>query len=127
MALISVVELMFDADFVDPITVLRQQETVSDEGMGVITEVTYNAVASVQASSGDTLVALPDASRASSTYECITAFPLMAPSDETTNADIVIWRGMRFRVTSVAVFANFSNGAGHYEATMEMLPVRIHA
>jgi hypothetical protein len=31
---------------------------------------------------------------------------------------------MQFRVTSVAVFANFAWGAGHYEAMMEMLPLR---
>jgi hypothetical protein len=127
MANITVRELLLDADFVDPIVVLRQAETVGADGIAVVTPQRFDTVASVQASSGDDLITLPDASRASSIYECITDFPLLAPSDAVTNADIVIWRNMRFRVTSVAVFANFGNGAGHYEAMMEMLPVRVNA
>src|SRR5215831_416458 len=125
MANITVRELLLDADFVDPCIVVRQFETVGDDGMQQVHEVRYRILASLQASSGDSLLTLPDASRASSTYECITDFPLLAPTDLTTNADIVIWRGMRFRVTAVAVFANFAGGKGHYEATMEMLPVRV--
>lgn len=125
MALISVVELLYDPDFVDEILVLRQVESVGQDGLGLVVEHQYSAVASVQAASGDDTVITAEAARTQSTYECITAFPLLAPSDATTNADIVIWRNMRFRVTSVAVFANFAGGAGHYEAMMEMLPVRV--
>jgi len=125
MANISVAELLLDPDFIDPITVLRQVETVGNDGNGVITEQSFSTVASVQAASGDELVMTTDASRASSLYECITDFRLMPPSDITANADVVIWRNMRFRVISVASFANFANGAGHYEAMMEMLPVRV--
>ena len=122
MALISVVELTFDADFIDPVTVFRMVETVGDDGLGTYVSERHDILASIQSASGDDLALLPDGGRSSSTYEIITAFPLQVATDR-TNADTVEWRGMTFRVTSVARFGNFANGLGHHEGTMEMLPV----
>jgi len=122
MALISVVELCFDADFVDPVTVIRRVETVGDDGIAVYVTETNQILGSVQASGGDDLSLQPDGARSSSTYEIITAFPLQIAT-ERTNADLVLWRGMTFQIMSVQRFGNFAAGGGHYEATMDMLPV----
>jgi hypothetical protein len=122
MALISVVELTFDADFVDPVTVRRRVETVGDDGVAVYIIETHEILGSVQASGGDDLSLQPDGARSSSTYEIITAFPLQVAT-ERTNSDLVIWRDMTFQVMSVQRFGNFAAGEGHYEATMDMMPV----
>lgn len=122
MANLSVSELCFDADFVDPVTVLRQVETVGEDGVAERALESIPILASIQ-SNGDRLDLLPEASRTSGSYDCITAFAL-CEATETTAADIVLWQGMEFLVTSVSRFGNFAPGRGHYEAVMEMRPVR---
>jgi hypothetical protein len=122
MANISVSELLFDPDFVDPVTVLREVLTVGDDGMGVYAPVQINIVASIQAASGDSLMMSPDMSRTESGYEIITTFPLLTASDA-TGADIVQWNGRQFRLISVARFDNFQTGFGHYEGMMELMSI----
>jgi hypothetical protein len=121
MANISVVELTFDPDFVDPVTVVRQVQTVDDEGLAVITEQRISIVASIQSASGDELTMLPDLARTESTYEIITAFPLLTATDS-TGADEVIWNDWRFVVISVGRFGNFAGNSGHYEGIMRQKP-----
>jgi hypothetical protein len=118
MANISVTELLFDADFVDPVTVLRNMELVGPDGIVTYTEAAIPIVASVQSSAGDSLMMTPDMARSGSTYDIITTFPLATATDA-NKADTVIWRGIEFVVTGVARFGNFANNAGHYEGTME--------
>lgn len=125
MANISVVELTFDPDFVDPCTVFRLMETVGQDGIARRVVVPIQILASVQSNSDD-LALTPDLARTEATWECITAFPLNEAT-ETTAADEVFWQGMRFTVIHVARFGNFANGAGHYEAVMELKPVRTKA
>jgi galactose-6-phosphate isomerase len=122
MANISVAELCFDPDFVDPVTVLRQVERVDNNGIARRALVPIGILASIQ-SNGDHLDMLPEATRTSGAYECITGFAL-CEATETTNADIVLWQGMDFIVTSVSRFGNFARGMGHYEAVIEQRPVR---
>lgn len=122
MANISVAELLFDPDFVDPVTVTRLIETTGADGIATRAPVDYPILASIQASSGDNQTLGPDGAMASSTYEVITTFPLAVASDSTA-ADTVTWRGMTFTVTSIARFGNFAGTAGHYEGVMEMKPV----
>jgi hypothetical protein len=118
MANISVTELLFDADFVDPVTVLRNMELVGPDGIVTYAEAAIPIVASVQSSAGDSLMMTPDLARSGSTYDIITTFPLATATDA-NKADTVIWRGIEFVVTGVARFGNFANNAGHYEGTME--------
>ena len=48
MALISVAELLYDADFVDPVTVLRMVQTVNDQGVASFNRVPITILASIQ-------------------------------------------------------------------------------
>lgn len=119
MALITVAELLYDADFVDPCTVLRQVETVGDDGYVTYATQSIPIVASIQAAGGDSLTVLPELARTGGTYEVITTFPLATATD-TNAADIVLWRGSEFVVTQIGRFGNFANNAGHFEGLMEI-------
>ena len=126
MANITVAELLFDPDFVDPCVVMRMLETVGQDGIARRIVVPIQILASIQAAEGDAMVMTTDASRTTGVYECITTFPLNEPT-ETTAADEVLWQGMAFTVITVARFGNFAGNAGHYEAIMSLKPVRTRA
>ncbi len=119
MALISVVENLTDPDFCDPCTVLRNLETVGEDGIVTYTTQTIPIVASIQALGGDDLMVTPDLARTGGSYEVITTFPLATATDA-NKADTVLWRGIEFVVTSIGRFGNFANNAGHYEGVMEI-------
>ena len=119
MANISVSSLLLDPDFVDPVTVRRQVETVGDDGRVTYETRTFQILASIQSMSGDNLFNDVDRSRNHGSYEVITTFPLAVATD-TTSADIVLWSGVEFIVTSIGRFGNFG---GQYEGTMEIMTV----
>ena len=114
MANISVRELLFDPDFVDPCVVLRQTETVSEEGYVTYAVERINILASIQSASGDELLVTPDLARTGGTYEIITAFPLVTATD-LHKADTVLWHDVEFVVISVGRFGNFG---GQWEGVM---------
>lgn len=119
MANISVAELLLDPDFVDEVTVLRQIETVNEEGMAVREVVPIQIIASIQSNS-ETLLMAPELSRTEGSYEIITTFPLLTATDNNA-ADVVVWNGRHHRVISVGRFGNFSPGFGHFEGVMEII------
>lgn len=116
MALISVSELLVDADFADPVTVLRQVETVDDDGMVQLVQQRINLVAVVQSMSGEELALLPDLARAEGTMEILTTFPLAIATDSTA-ADEVIWGNKTYTVISIARFGNYGS---QYEGVMAL-------
>src|SRR3954453_11351291 len=116
MANISVSELLFDPDFVDPVTIIRNEEFVGDDGVATYTEHRIPIVASIQSASGDILDITPDLIRTGGTYEIITTFPLVTATDA-TKQDTVIWRDTEFTVISVARFGNFGS---QYEGVMRI-------
>jgi hypothetical protein len=117
MALISVVELLSDPDFVDSVTVIRNVEVIGDDGIVTYQPQTFNILASIQAASGDELDILPDMARTGGTYEVITTFPLATATD-LNKADTVIWRGCEHVVISIGRFGNYAGLQGHYEGIM---------
>ena len=119
MALISVAELLSDPDFVDQVTVLRNVETVGDDGLVSYATQSIAILASIQAMGGDDLTVTPDLARTGGSYEVITTFPLATATD-LNKADTVLWRGIEFVVTSIGRFGNFAGTAGHYEGVMEI-------
>lgn len=119
MALISVAELLLDADFVDPVTVLRQVETVGIDGVATRQTVPIQILASVQSNS-DNLIMQPDLARTEGAYEIITTFPLLTATDA-TSADIIVWNSRQHRLISVGRFGNFTEGFGHFEGIMEIM------
>jgi hypothetical protein len=122
MANISVAELLFDPDFVDPCTVVRQVEVVGEDGIVTYQTQQIPILASIQAASGDDLEMTQDYARTSGTYEVITTFPLATATD-TTSADTVLWRGCEHIVISIGRFGNFAGNAGHYEGLMTIKTV----
>ena len=124
MALISVVENLYDPDFLDPVVVKRQVQSVDADGLAVNVETSYNTFASIQSNS-DNLTVTGDLARTEATYEVITAFPLLTATDSTA-ADEVLWNGHRFTVTTIGRFGNWAGNAGHYEGTMTLKPMVPH-
>ena len=116
MALISVVELLSDPDFCDTCTVLRNVETVGEDGIVSYDTQSIQIVASIQALGGDDLTVTPDLARTGGSYEITTTFPLSCATD-LNKADTVLWRGAEFVVTTVSQFDNFG---GQYEGVMEI-------
>jgi hypothetical protein len=123
MARISVRELLFDPDFVDPVLLLRQVETVGLDGIARYAVQPINILASVQ-SNDDTLEMTPDLTRTEGNYEIITTFPLAIVTDQTA-PDVVLWLGALYRVISVGRFGNFATNAGHYEGIMRLTSVPV--
>jgi hypothetical protein len=120
-ALIGVSELLLDPDFVDPVTVLRQVQTVGDDGIAVYEVQSIDILASIQ-SNTDRLEMLPDLSRTEGAYDIITTFPLLTATD-TNGADVVVWNGRQHRVITIGRFGNFATGFGHYEGVMEIMSI----
>jgi hypothetical protein len=118
MANITVVELLSDPDFVEPVVVVRNTETVGPDGMVSYTPQSFTILASIQ-SNTDTLVMEPDFARTSGSYEIITTFPL-ATASNLDKADTVLWRGCEYVVTAVGRFGNWAALAGHYEGVMTL-------
>jgi hypothetical protein len=106
MANIDVTQLLFDLDFVDPVTIVRSVETVGEDGIVSYEEKRYDIWASIQSASGDELLMTPDLARTGGTYEITTVFPLVTATD-LTKADTVIWHDVEFVVIAVAKFGNF--------------------
>jgi hypothetical protein len=123
MANISVAELLYDPDFVDPVTVLRQMQTVGDDGMAYHIVQPISIVASVQSISED-LAMTPDLARTEGTYEIITTFALATATDQTA-ADVVLWQGALYRVTAIGRFGNFRQGFGQYEGIMTLTSIPV--
>jgi hypothetical protein len=124
MALISVREVVTDPDFLDPVVVKRQVQSVDDDGVAVIYETSFNIFASIQSIS-DNLTVTGDLARTEATYEIITVFPLLTATDSTA-ADEVLWDGHRFTVTTIGRFGNWAGTSGHYEGTMTLKPTVPH-
>jgi hypothetical protein len=123
MANISVRELLFDPDFVDPVLILRQMQTVGTDGVARFSVQPINILASVQ-SNDDNLEMTPDLTRTEGDYEIITTFALATPTDQTAS-DVVLWLGALYRIIRVGRFGNFSTGAGHYEGVMRLTSIPV--
>lgn len=114
MANVDVTQLLFDLDFVDPVTIVRQVETVGDDGIVSYETQRYDIWASIQSAGGDELLMNPDLARTGGTYEITTTFPLVTATD-LTKADTVLWHDVEFVVISVGRFGNFG---GQFEGIM---------
>lgn len=113
MANISVRELLFDPDFVDPCVVVRSVEVVGEDGIANYVDTRFDILASIQCN-GESLEHTPDMARTTGNYEIITSFPLVTATD-TTRADTVLWNEIEFVLISVNRFGNFG---GQYEGVM---------
>lgn len=118
MANIDVSFLMEDADFVDPIQIIKRQASINSFGENILTETVIDAIASVQGLDFETLKRYADSARLD---DLITVYykgqlNALTPSGY---ADIVVWKGSRYHVKNVT--ENFYNfGAGFTVAVCEL-------
>lgn len=109
MAELDVSQLINDADFADDIIVVRTAQMVDASGRVVEAPQQFFTYGSVSPASGQSLQLLPDEARTTATIQVITPFALQEATD-TTEADMVQWRGRYYRVTLLSPFSNWGQG-----------------
>lgn len=114
MAQIDVSDLMTDPDFVDPVQLISRTTQVNSRGENVLTETAQNTVGSVQPASYRTVQKLPEAMRVANVYSFWVKGTIVA-SEPGKYASVLVFRGVRYQVQTVADWSNF--GRGYTEGT----------
>lgn len=115
MARIDVSELMSDPDFVDPIQVIQRTPTVNSLGENTFTETVRTTVGSVQPASYKTVQKLPEAMRVADVSSFWVKGDMISAGVAGRYASILVFRGRRYQVQTVADWSNF--GEGYTEGT----------
>ena len=115
MAQITVVEVVTDPDFLDPMTVVRRAGSVGEDGELTLETTQIPILASIQSASSDGLVLLTDLQRAEGSIEVVTVFPLRGQGSQGP-PDLILWRGRVWECKVIDNYRNFANGQGHVEA-----------
>lgn len=114
MAQIDVSELMSDPDFVDPIQVVTRVPRVNSLGEVSFFESVLKSVGSVQPADFKVVQKLPDALRVAN----VSSFwfkGIIIASAPGKYSSILVFKGVRYQVQTVADWSNF--GAGYCEGT----------
>lgn len=114
MGQIDVSDLLSDPDFVDPIQVITRITQVNELGQTVFQDHVLNTIGVVQPASYATVQKLPDAMRVANLCSFWFKGKIVA-SEPGTYASILVFRGVRFQVQTVADWSNF--GQGYTEGT----------
>ncbi len=114
MAQIDVTDLMTDPDFVDPVLLITRTPRVDDYGRNIFTEQTQHTVGSVQPASYRTVQKLPEAMRVANVSSFWLKGTIIA-SAPGKYSSILVFKGMRYQVQTVADWSNF--GQGYTEGT----------
>lgn len=107
--LIDVSALMYDPDFVYPMSLITRLPTVNTHGENVITETTINSFGSIQPASGKTLARLPEALRNAD----ISSFwfrGVIVATEPTKYPSILVFQGRRFQVKNVMDWSFWGRG-----------------
>lgn len=114
MANIDVSELMSDPDFVDPIQVITRFPYVDGLGQNHISENILDSIGCVQPANFKTVQKLPEALRVAN----VSSFWFKGEIVATASGkypSILVFRGIRYQVQTVADWSNF--GEGYTEGT----------
>jgi hypothetical protein len=114
MANVDVTELLSDPDFVDPIQVITRSQRVDGLGEATYFETILNTFGSVQPANFKTVSKLPEALRVANVSSFFFKGEIIA-SEPGKYASILVFRGKRYQVQTVADWTNF--GAGYCEGT----------
>lgn len=109
MALVDVTELLYDPDFVDPVSIVHRTPSVNSYGENSLSESTVSTIGSVQPTTGKDLERIPEAIR----FKDIRTFWVHGEikSDGTaTYPDLLVWKGQRYEVVSLKDWTNFGLG-----------------
>lgn len=110
MAQLDVSELLFDPDFADMFTVIRHEETISEQGRAITRPVSHpNIVGVVTATSPADLIRRDDGQMMSRKVSVVTSFRLRGPSPGFQPDQIVI-EGVTFTITEILPFTRFGSG-----------------
>jgi hypothetical protein len=120
MALLDVTEVLFDPDFADTITCIREMQTVNGSGLASTTPTPSTFTGVVTQDDGDVMQRMPDGEMVSGSITIHTVFRLSAGGPG-QNADIVTWQGRNYTVKTISDYSNF--GAGFIAANCELIPV----
>lgn len=114
MANVDVSELLTDPDFVDPIQVITRRYRVNSLGEQSLSEKVLTTVGSVQPANYRTVQKLPEALRVANVSSFFFKGEIVA-SEPGKYASILVFRGKRYQVQTVADWSNF--GQGYTEGT----------
>ena len=114
MAQLDVSELMTDPDFVDPVQLINRKPAVNNFGEATFVEEVENTHGSVQPASYRTVQKLPEAMRVANVCSFWIKGTIIA-SEPGKYASLLVFRGVRYQVQTVADWSNF--GQGYTEGT----------
>lgn len=118
MANLDIRELLSDPDLCDKFTYLKRVELVDPKGEGQLFPRGRQGYGSVQPASGNTLKQLPNLTNVSGVIEIWTRAPLQLAT-ETTQADVIYWKGDRYLVAEkLDDWQHFGAGMCHAVCTL---------
>lgn len=97
--MISVVELMTDPDFFEPVVVIRRARAMS-AGVGTYDETPDTIVGSVQPATGEALDTLPEGVKLADVLYCYTAADLRSIRAD-GYGDLIVDGGRRYQVNAI--------------------------
>ncbi len=109
MANVDVSALMSDPDFVDPIQVITRWERVDYLGEATHFEDVMNTFGSVQPANFKTVSKLPEALRVANVSSFFFKGQIVA-SEPGKYSSVLVFRGKRYQVQTVADWGNFGQG-----------------
>lgn len=121
MPLLDVTDILFDPDFADTLTCIRQTQTVGDDGIASNATQTVSFVGVVTADSGKELARLAAGSHVSGSILVHTVFRLTNGGPNGIDSDHVVWNGDEYIVTSINDYSTY--GAGFICASCDLLPL----
>lgn len=110
MAQLDVSEVLFDPDLADTFTVIRQAESINNQGRSVLTPTEYpNIVGVVTATSPAELLRRDDGQMMPRKISVVTVFRLRGPAPGFQPDQIQI-DGVTFTITEILPFSRFGRG-----------------
>ena len=120
MAKIDVTDIVNDPDFVDCISIIRRTSTVGTNGRNTTVETPIAARGIVQAVKGNDLARLPEGARISEYISVFTQTPVYIDNATPGYSDLILWNGLRYRVTVVSPWLNWGRGWVRADCVMEL-------
>lgn len=120
MALLSVRDVILDADFLDQALLIHRKPYVDQYGENKIQEQVVNTFASVQPASGKVLKRLPDSLQTSDVRSFWIQGTIIADG-QCAYPDIIVYRGMRYQVQVVFDWINFGESFSEGVAVRERI------
>lgn len=119
MGQIDVSDIVNDADFTDPMTLIHRLATVNDKGENVlVNQAEICTFGVIQPASGKAIQRLPEAMRVAN----ISTFWLKAtikPDGNGLYSDIIVYKGQRYAVQTVLDYTNWGQGWTEGTCVME--------